>query len=305
MQLNKILDEAIMIHETAKDSALSAGYVVNGRTYYNYMSNVSWTEFCRDMQKNHTEAYESYSNGDGKELDEKKVGSNIYPPKMASFGSSSRFIYTLMKEDTDFRFEKQLSTTVGGVANLDGFRQTERGYVFVEAKCREPYSTKNRIHGQKYKPLYDYISESTKTALIIDTDTTKGKGHEMEVAFRYEGEEIKCFDIKQMISHLLGIGTAFLAGEYKDGEIHFIYLLFNPTKIAIDNPKAKSKIESIYSDVCNVCNKIDFRSLFEVILEFLQNEKGLGKEQSISDSVKSFTFDLCDQDTFACCLKNY
>ena len=150
MELNKNLDEAIRLNETSNDSSLTAGYVVNGKPYPNYVSNSSWAKFCNDMEVNHPVAYDNYKNGDGKELDERKVGQNIYPPKMASFGSSSRFIYNLMKHDKSFKFEKQLPTTVGGTANLDGFKETSDSYVFVEAKCREPYSKKNKFYGQKY-----------------------------------------------------------------------------------------------------------------------------------------------------------
>ena len=158
MQLNKALDEAIRIYETKNNSNLFAGYTVNGRTYPNYISNSCWDDFYKDMKEKHPEAYDNYKNGDGKELDEKRVGANIYPPKMASFGSSSRFVYSLMKDDFDFKFEKQLPTTVGGIANLDGFKKTENGYAFVEAKCREPYSVKDKVYGQKYKKLYDFIN---------------------------------------------------------------------------------------------------------------------------------------------------
>lgn len=305
MELNKILDEAIRVHETKEKPNLSAGYTVNGRTYLNYISNISWTDFCKDMEANHPEAYENYKNGDGKELDERKVGANIYPPKMASFGSSSRFIYSLMKDYYDFKFEKQLPTTVGGIANLDGFMKTESGCVFIEAKCREPYSAKDKIYGQKYKALYEFISASDKTFVTVDMDLSKGKEHEMEVVFKYDGKEVKYFDLKQMISHLLGVGTAFLNGTYENREIHFVYLLFNPTEIVFENTEAKSQIESIYNDVCTACNNIDFKSLFEVLLTFLQTEKGLGKDKCISEIVKGFTFNLYDQDTFVNCLNNY
>lgn len=304
MQLNKVLDEALRVYETSTTS-IGAGYSVNGNFYPDYISNDSWIEFCKDMEINHPVAYESYKNGDGKELDERKVGKNIFPPKMASFGSSSRFIYSLMKDDDEFKFEEQLPTTVGGVANLDGFRKTETGYVFVEAKCREPYSAKNRVFGQKYKELYDFISTSDKTLVTVNMDLTKGRAHEMEVIFKYDSKEIKYFDLKQMISHLLGIGTAFLKCKYRIEDIHFIYLLFNPTKVVIENHKAKALIEDIYSDVCSVCSEIDFKSLFEVILEFLLKEKGLGTEKSVSDIVKNFTFDLCDQETFVSYLNRY
>ncbi len=42
MELNKILDYSIMADETSKTPDLKSGYTVNGKTYDNYMDNVSW-----------------------------------------------------------------------------------------------------------------------------------------------------------------------------------------------------------------------------------------------------------------------
>ena len=72
-------------------------------------------------------------------------------------------------------------------------------------------------------------------------DFSKGKEHEMEVVFKYDGKKIKYFDLKQMISHLLGVGSAFLNGTYKDSEIHFIYLFFNPIGIVFENTGQRLK----------------------------------------------------------------
>ena len=148
MELNKILDYAIMAYETARNP-IKSGYVTNGKPYNNYLSNDSFAEFVEDMKTNHPVAYEMYGKGGGKELEERKVGKNIYPPKMASFGSSSRMIYNLMKTDKTFLFEKKLPTTVGGIANLDGFIETDEKCVFVEAKCREPYTAEDGILERK------------------------------------------------------------------------------------------------------------------------------------------------------------
>ena len=157
MELNKILDYAIMADETAKNPGLKSGYTVNEKTYNNYLSNDSFEMFVEDMKTNHPTAYEMYGKGGGKELEERKSGSNIYPPKMASFGSSSRMIYNLMKDTDGFLFEKKLPTTVGGTANLDGFIETDEKCVFVEAKCREPYTAKDGIIERKYE---DFIKQS-------------------------------------------------------------------------------------------------------------------------------------------------
>ena len=42
MELNKLLDYAIMADETAKNPEIKSGYTVNGRTYDNYLNNTSW-----------------------------------------------------------------------------------------------------------------------------------------------------------------------------------------------------------------------------------------------------------------------
>lgn len=298
MELNKILDKAIKLSETGTENP-SEGYKIgSGEPYSDYMSKSLWEAFCKEMEEFYPKAYNSYKNGGGKELEERKVKGNTYPPKMASYGSSSRFIYNLMKNDENFEFEVKLPTTVGGIANLDGFRKIENGYVFVEAKCREPYGAKTKVVETKYKEFYEYINQSAKTKVFCDMVSVDGKKEKMKVTFKYDEKEIEFFDMKQMISHLLGIATAFLTGKYQNGNIHFMYLLFNPTKISIPDPKAETKINNIYNSICDVCKMIDFKSLFEVILEYLQKEKGLGKDKCIADIIHKFTFDLCDQDSF-------
>ena len=61
----------------------------------------------------------------------------------------------------------------------------------------------------------------------------------MEVIFMAENTEIHCFDMKQMICHLLGIATAYLKGKIDDKKIksqniEFIYLLFGFVVIYLD-----------------------------------------------------------------------
>ena len=165
MELNKLLDYAIMADETAKNPEIKSGYTVNGRTYDNYLNNTSWAVFVAEMKEENPTAFDMYGKGGGKELEERRVGANVYPPKMASFGSSSRMIYNLMKGVDGFLFEKKLPTTVGGIANLDGFMETDEKYIFIEAKCREPYSRKENIYERKYENLYKTITASDKTSV--------------------------------------------------------------------------------------------------------------------------------------------
>ena len=299
--LNKLLDLAIMANETADNSALRSGYTVQGKAepYSNYIENNCWNEFKKDMEDNYPVAFRMYGAGGGKELDERKIGKFFCPPKMASFGSSSRMIFTLLKkkEKDGFLFEQKLPTTVGGKANLDGFMMTDDKCIFVEAKCREPYTSKDSLVSTKYKPLYKFISESSKTNLVCripDSDTDKN----MEVIFIAGNTEIQCFDMKQMICHLLGIATAYLKGKIDDKEIksqniEFIYLLFNPELIEIKEGKAE--IHRIYEQTCNECNAVDFKALFGVIIDYLQTERNVGKDKNKAEIVNNFSFRLCDQ----------
>lgn len=64
------------------------------------------------VEKKYPAAFEKFSEGSGKELEERKVGEYTYPPKMASFGSSSRMLFNLSKDTHGFQFEKKIPTTV-------------------------------------------------------------------------------------------------------------------------------------------------------------------------------------------------
>lgn len=301
MELNKILDYSIMADETSKTPDLKSGYTVNGKTYDNYMDKVSWKKFVDEMKKEKRAAYRRYGNGGGKELEEHKIGANTYPPKMASFGSSSRMIYNLAKNTEGFFFEEKLPTVVGGMANLDGFMESSDKCIFVEAKCREPYSSKTSIIDRAYETLYDFISNSTKTKLVCNIsdlkDPEKNK-KKMKVTFLYDGTEIHHFDLKQMICHLLGVAHEFLIGNSNIKKTDFIYLLFNPKLINIE--EGKERILKIYDKTCAECDLVDFKALFEVIVEYLLTlSHHKWKNEALSAAIiDNFTFALVDQASF-------
>ena len=301
-ELSKILDCAIMKDEFSRNHELKSGYVINGRSYDNYLSNDCFEVFVEAMKTNHTIAYKMYGEGSGNELEIRKgkYGA-LYPPKMASFGSSSRMIYNLLKDVDGFQFEKKLATTVGGTANLDGFVETDSKCIFVEAKCREPYSEKQNKYEWEYKDLYNYITESDLTNVGCEIEGDELTDSKMLVTFKVNGEVIEHFDLKQMISHLLGVATAFLKGEFSDKDIKFIYLLFNPMLINIPDESAREQIYKIYNCTCRECENIDFKSLFAVIITFLKSEKGLGGSVNEAELITGFSFKLCSQNN----IKNY
>ena len=256
-----------------------------------YMTNKEWNAFLSAIPE---AARKEYGEGDGDELKEK----NGRPPKMASFGSSSRMIYNLSKEKEGFHFEKKLPTTVGGTANLDGFYEDDNRYIFVEAKCHEPYTAKNVKVSNAYEKLYNYINEQMLGNLHIDMQTSKC-GRYLNVEYFAAGEKLERFDIKQMICHLLGIATGMLKGTLERKQVDFIYLFYDPTELDIA-PDAKEIIDEIYERTCYECNLVDFAELYRVLLNFLIKEKyaGAASDIDVDNMVLQFTFALASQDFY-------
>ena len=257
-----------------------------------YMTNEDWNAFLSAMPE---AARKEYGEGDGDELKEK----DGRPPKMASYGSSSRMIYNLSKEKEGFRFEKKLPTTVGGTANLDGFYEDDNRYIFVEAKCHEPYTTKNVTVSKAYEKLYNYINEQMLGNLHIDMQTSKC-GRYLNVEYFADGEKLEHFDMKQMICHLLAIATGTLKGTLQRKQVDFIYLLYDPTELDIA-PDAKAVIDEIYERTCYEYNLVNFRELYRVILKFLIKDRyrGVANDLDVDDILLKFKFMLTSQEDYS------
>ena len=292
MNIVEKLDLAIKSKETGTTEGFYAvpykGGTLNKPTY---MTNEEWNAFLSAMPET---ARKEYGEGDGDEPKEK----DGRPPKMASFGSSSRMIYNLSKEKEGFHFEKKLSTTVGGTANLDGFYEDDNRYIFVEAKCHEPYTAKNVTVSKCYEKLYTYINEQMSHNLQIDIQTSKC-GRYLNVEYYADGEKLERFDMKQMVCHLLGIATGMLKGTLERKQVDFIYLLYDPTELDIA-PDAKGVIDEIYERTCYECNLVDFAELYRVLLNFLIREKyaGAASDAEADDMVQKFTFTLASQEFY-------
>ena len=294
MSISKTIDLSIKRNETGTEKENNY-YLLADRKYENYIDNETWMTFVTEMKNKYPSAYAEYGEGSGDELGIKKVGK--YPPKMASYGSSSRMIYLLSRDIRGFQFEKKLPTTVGGIANMDGFLQGEGKQFYIEAKCREPYSPKSYIIDRKYEDLYRYIDAEPTVDLkcnltILDDD-------KMQVQFVAQGTVITAFDIKQMISHLLGIATAKLNKPTVE-KIRFLYLLYDPSAISIVNSKHEEKIMTAYNTQVRECHSIPFAHLFAVILDYLHYTKNVGNtnEQERTIIKSAFSFELCDQNNY-------
>lgn len=279
------LDYAIRDYEieNGKDKS-HYGYDIRNKKYLNYLSNTSWNKFCKEMSELHKA---QYMDGDGGELKEKKGRYGISPPKMASFGSSSRLIYRLSKDIPNFSFEKLFPTRVGHTANLDGYLEKGKTMYCVEAKCREIYGSHKKIKiSTVYEDVYKLIPDLEFDSLEIKYDNEHCK-----YTFKYKGKELVHFDIKQLICHFLGIAADILENRRSGVVVKFVYLVFNPKKGTMFTKK-RDKIFKQYDETIKEIKRFDMKCLFETIMEYQIKNLNLPKVEF------SFNFELVDQDNY-------
>ena len=285
MSLLETFDAAI-----AASEKLKSGYDINGRSYPGYLSNEAWNTWLSGMSQDHRCQFD---NGSGGELQPK----NGRPPKMASFASSSRLIYKLSKDIPGFRFEKQLPTRIGGIANLDGYLEREDKLIYIEAKCREPYShAAIQTIKQNYKPLYCYLREKMPRVFSCVMEDIPNS-RDMRVVFFCKGRIVPYFDIKQMICHMLGIANEMLNASAAK-PVSFVYLLFDPSYLELPEER-KDVILAIYKDTCQAANDFNFSEMFGHIADYLIRENKMVLPKEKSDRIKeSFHFQMADQITY-------
>lgn len=311
MSITDKFTEALVNDEMNK--GLLRGYKVKStnQVYDDYLyddpqvQDTCWKQLRNQMDQKHEE---QYGKGSGGELKEE----NDRPPKMAAFASSSRMIYTLSAVKNTipkFRFEEQLPTTIAGVANMDGYQELDRRFTFVEAKCREPYShsVKQAIK-RNYKEVYSYLREKMPRVFscvmedIPDAPDGKEPQNKMNVVFFCHNRIVGAFDIKQMISHLLGVATKFLIMEKADREavkrIQFLYLLYNPAGLQIQEPD-RSEVMRIYEDTCWCAEHYHFEEMFGYIVDYLAPQICPGATgEELAHLKATFCFKLCDQNSY-------
>ena len=293
----KALDYAIRDYE-CNEKSVGYGYEIAGNKYWNYLSNKSWEEFLKSMSSLHRA---QYNDADGGELEVKQGRWGIYPPKMASFGSSSRFLYNISKNIECFQFEKLLPTRVGGSANLDGYITRGDGDVFVEAKCREIYSSHktikvSNVYEEIYKELQELYPEFSFKNNGRPIKNGKEDNEHFNCTFKFKGKEIIHFDIKQLICHFLAISANILENENANKNIKFIYLIFNPKEVIeqVEKESYKNQINEIYGDtIKEITDYFDMERLFKSIFEIQAKRLGLEREK-----YPLFKFHLVDQDKY-------
>ena len=288
MNIQHKLDYAIRDKEGKKP--YGEGYIISKSklAYDRYMSNDGWDRYLAEMSEDHRKQYEE---GDGGEIIEKRGRWGTYPPKMACYGSSSRIIYTCLREVGGIKFEHQLPTRVGSrPANLDAYLYTDRRDIFVEAKCREIYAKLGNVKAStRYNEVYEHINKSYNSFsfgadIISDNQGVKDKNN-YNYRFFYNNEPIIRFDIKQLISHFLGIAAGVLEGVIKDN-IRFVYFIYNPKELG------NKTLDGVYDDTIKEINKIgviELKELFKAVFEYQKKNLKIEKEMPI------FEFVLADQ----------
>ena len=284
MNIQHKLDYAI--REKKGKKPYGEGYIISKSklAYDRYMSNEDWDKYLAEMSEDHRKQYEE---GDGGEIIEKRGRWGIYPPKMACYGSSSRIIYTLLRGVANIEFEKKFATQVGHTANLDAYLQTCYTDIFLEAKCREIYASHTKIDiGNVYKPVYEYIKQCNKK--FGYSDEPSKANNKFRCSFDYDGKQIIRFDIKQLISHFLGIAAGVLEGVIKDN-IRFVYFIYNPNEL--DN----EALEEVYDNTKKEIDKIKIKDLFKAVFEYQKKNLEIEKEMPIFEFVLANQHNIIDK----------
>ncbi len=282
------------------------GYVArNGKTYFAYRNNEEWSEYLSEMELKYPFAFKEYHEGDGGELDE-----THYPPKMASYGSSSRFIYELSRDIPDFHFEKKLGICIPArndkqeaEASLDGYLESK--CIYVEAKCREIYARIHTKFNEKYRVFYDYLSLRTEGRFgfsIQESTSTKGE-FVKHVLFSWDNHPLCQLDLKQLLCHLLGIAKKTINDEGKQVPT-LIYLVYNPTTELLSWTKSNRTtrlIKECWETEKNEVSTVDFCLLYNCVVHFLYETKGIGNTippEIIDRIADAFVFNFCDQNNY-------
>jgi len=292
-KLQNIYDLALKAGATLSLEVKSSYYEMSKKNYYTYEDKKTFEKFVAKMTKEHRESYEK---GGGSELMEKDA-----PPKMASYASSSRFIYLLGKDIPNFTFEAKRHTRIGGTANLDGFLHCDKEDVYVEAKCHEMFQIiKVSDIKENYIKLYRYLE-------------TQSQNHKFEFTsegFICNGRHLTRFDLKQMICHMLGIAQYMLKQSNKAyrQKVNFIYLTHELTTTEKEyllgqGEGVLDQIERILQTEIEECKTVDFAWLWSNIINYLYNElprpKHYLSDPSLVEQMKSlFSFTNCNQNNF-------
>ena len=181
---------------------------------------------------------------------------------------------------------------------MDGYCESDGRYIFVEAKCREPYSHKSpQVIKENYRKLYAYLQTMLPEIFSCTMETIHTTAN-MQVAFYCRGKEVVHFDIKQMLCHLLGVANKLLKENACEKSVLFLYLLYDPTNLELPK-ESRDKVLSIYRDTCAAAENYSFSCVFSCVVDYLIKEKKYTISREDVEKIKrNFQFVLCNQNSY-------
>ena len=221
-----------------------------------YYTDVEFDKFVTEMKNQYNNHYIRFADGKGSELLPK--GGN--PPKMASVASSSRFCYLALRNGTqklmpgktvtkdDIVFEKGCRIFKENYTSpqLDAYITDDKCDTFIEAKCHEIFDSHSVVFSNKYKECFE-DDAVLKPYLKYEEPHSETEFKLPLSVFDLE-KKTSHFDIKQMLSHLIGIATQ---GQGKLAKL--IFMFFKPVT---DNKEASDMIEKMFKELKDEINKI-------------------------------------------------
>ena len=155
--------------------------------------------------------------------------------------------------------------------------------------------------------MITYIKKESSFSYVPKESKEQGR---FKCTFKFGNEDIKHFDIKQLICHFLGISAALIDNadnRLESNNIRFIYLVFNPKSNAdFSNDAIKNyekKLKDQYDETIKEIEKFgNMKWLFGSILDFQLNENKNfefnKKNLSLPVVDYSFDFKLMDQEEY-------
>lgn len=244
-------DQVIRKNVEKHDPKADFGYKTSTNEYDIYLSNDCFESFKKAMDPNHLKAYDK---GDGGELKPKKGRFGVYPPKMASVASSSRFCYLALRNggaalgaasNTVFEHKSPVCADLDcfnaeiSTPNLDAYFADEN--IFVEAKCHEIFDSHKVLLSSKYWSLV-YGEGNAFGFNAKPADKCPAKEFMIPLSeFGISGKS-SMVDTKQLMCHLMGIASQKDTQESAE----LVYLFFWPIP---DSKEDKKKVDKVFKSL--------------------------------------------------------
>ncbi len=266
MLTKKAFDNLIKTNLSEKIGAEKFGYELS-KNYEDYYNKAEFNRFLEEMKQNYPTAYERYADGKGSELREKPGRYGMYPPKMASVASSSRFCYLALRDGGEalgdngivlFEYGCPIQGVMGNAPQLDAYLPESNTY--IEAKCHEIFDSHSIVLKEKY---WDFMFGEQNDFGFSQKEYNGQETFQIAPAQFGIQKENTMFDIKQFLCHLLGIASE----NSGDKPAKLVYLFFKPKT---EDEATKRLIDDVFGELRKEIHALFFS---KSIQRFIQKNK--------------------------------